>query len=258
MTRTAAPQRIDHIVCMPDVQAPFHDRQLIKKFTAFLADYKPDLLAQVGDFTDSTEISRWAEGNSLEYCGGLQDGFDQAGAILEDIRGVYAGRMVIVRSNHDDRLELYLKRKAPGLADLRDLTVERQLGLAELEVEFDHRIVDLAPGWIMAHGDEGGLSQIAGQTALKLARQTGRSVVCGHSHRAGLTAESSGYNGSVDVLGGMEVGHMMDVSKASYLKRGSGNWQQAFGILHVVDRIRVYPQLVPVIDGSFVVDGVVY
>jgi hypothetical protein len=245
------------IVCMPDVQAPFHDKALVEKFTNFIADFQPFMLAQVGDFTDSTEISVWAEGLQLEYAGGLQDGLDQAEGILRDIRSVYDGRMVIVRSNHDDRLHRYIAKNAPGLADLRSLTIENLLHLDELNVEFSHRIVDLAPGWIMAHGDEGGLSGVAGQTAMKLARQCRQSTVCGHSHRAGITSETTGYNGTSEVLTGLEVGHFMDLDKATYLKRGSGNWQQAFGILRVRGG-NVYPELVSVIDGHFVVDGTQY
>ena len=245
------------IVCMPDVQAPFHDRKLVEKFTSFVGEFQPHLLAQVGDFTDSTEISVWAKGLQLEFAGGLQDGLDQAEGILRDLRSVYSGRMVIVRSNHDDRLHRYIAKSAPGLADLRDLTIEKLLHLDELNVEFSHKIVDLAPGWIMAHGDEGGLSGVAGQTAMKLARQCRQSTVCGHSHRAGITSETTGYNGRSDVLTGLEVGHFMDLEKANYLKRGSGNWQQAFGILRVRDD-RVYPELVSVVNGRFTVDGIEY
>jgi len=250
------------IVVMPDVQAPLHDVALVEKFIRFLGDYQPTELAQVGDFTDSTEISRWVRGKKPEFAGDLQAGFDTSMSILEEIRKVYSGRMRIVRSNHDDRLENYIQGCSPGAATLRSNTIEFQLGFDQYHVEFVRdAVVELAPGWVMAHGDEGSLSPSAGKTAFGLAKNKfGVSTVCGHTHRAGMTSESTGYNGiSRNTLTGLEVGHFMDLSKADYLKKKgvAANWQQAFGILEVYGQ-RVYPRLITVQDGCFSVDGVEY
>jgi predicted phosphodiesterase len=249
------------IVVMPDVQAPLHDEAIIEKFIQFLADYKPNELAQVGDFTDSTEISRWVRGKKLEFAGDLQSGFDSSRAILEDIREVFDGRFRIVRSNHDDRLENYIETCAPGL-NFRDLTIEHQAGFTDNDVEFVRdAVVELAPGWVMAHGDEGSLSPVAGKTALGLAKNKfGVSVICGHTHRAGITPETYGYNSSnFRNIVGMEVGHFMDITKADYLKKkgAAANWQQGFGILEVYGE-RVFEHLVSIKDGHFSVNGILY
>lgn len=250
------------IVVMPDVQAPLHDVVLVDKFIHFLADYDPDELAQVGDFTDSTEISRWVRGKKEEYAGDLQAGFDASRQILADIRTVFDGRFRIVRSNHDDRLEAYLYGCAPGL-NLRDLRLERQVGFDEYGVEFvrDSVIELVKDTLVMAHGDEGSLSPQAGKTAFGLAKNKfGVSVICGHTHRAGITSESYGYNGEVKrVLTGMEVGHFMDMKQAHYLAKrgGAANWQQAFGIVDVIHGKTFY-RPVYVNDGEFSVDGELY
>lgn len=262
ITRNSAPKKPHTIVVMPDVQAPLHDITLVNKFVDFLGDYKPDELAQVGDFTDSTEISRWVRGKKTEYAGDLQEGFNSASSILESIREVFDGRFRVVRSNHDDRLELYIESCAPGLASLDVLSIENLSGFNEFDVEFVRdEVVELAPGWVMAHGDEGSLSPVAGRTAFGLAKNKfGVSTVCGHTHRAGMTSESTGYNGKIrNTLTGLEVGHFMDMTKADYLKKKgvAANWQQAFGILEVYGN-RVYPKLVTVQDGYFSVDGVQY
>ncbi len=255
------------IVIMPDVQAPLHDEKLVDKFVQFIADYEPDEMAQVGDFTDSTEISRWVRGKKPEFAGDLQQGFDISRHILEKIREVHQGRFRIVRSNHDDRLELYIQGCAPGLASLRALTVENLVGFEEFGVEFIRdEVVELTPTardpWIMCHGDEGSLSPVAGKTAFNLAKNKfGANVVCGHTHRAGLTSETYGFNGKNHTLRqGLEVGHFMDITKADYLKKKgvAANWQQSFGILHIHGS-KVYPQLVPVdFDGNFSVEGKLY
>lgn len=255
------------IVIMPDVQAPLHDEKLVTKFIQFIADYEPEEMAQVGDFTDSTEISRWVRGKKPEFAGDLQQGFDISRYILEKIREVHKGRFRIVRSNHDDRLELYIQGCAPGLASLRALTVENLVGFNEFDVEFIRdEVVELTPTardpWIMCHGDEGALSPVAGKTAFNLAKNKfGANVVCGHTHRAGFTSETYGYNGNNHTLRqGLEVGHFMDITKADYLKKKgvAANWQQSFGILHIHGS-KVYPQLVPIdFDGNFSVEGKLY
>lgn len=249
------------IVIMPDVQAPLHDVQLVNKFVKFLGDFQPEELAQVGDFTDSTEISRWVRGKKQEFAGDLQGGFDASIQIFKDIRSVFDGRFRMVRSNHDDRLELYLEACAPGL-NLRDLTLERQLRMDEHDVEFIRDgLVELATDWVMGHGDEGSLSPQAGKTAFGLAKNKfGVNVVCGHTHRAGITSESYGYNGKITrSLTGLEVGHFMDLKQAHYLakKGGAANWQQAFGILEIIHG-KVFPHLINVYDGNFSVEGQMY
>ncbi len=256
-----------NIVIMPDVQAPLHDEKLVDKFVQFLADYEPDQLGQVGDFTDSTEISRWVRGKKGEFAGDLQQGLDSGSRILEKIRDVYDGLFQIVRSNHDDRLELYIAGCAPGLEGLRALTIESLAGFDEYEVQFVRDgVVNLTPGlnnpWIMCHGDEGSMSPVAGKTAFNLAKNKfGANVVCGHTHKAGFTSESYGFNGQINRrLSGLEVGHFMDMTKADYLKKKgvAANWQQAFGIIEVCGAT-VQANLIDVdINGNFIVDGVLY
>lgn len=258
-----------NIVIMPDVQAPLQDEKLVDKFIQFLADYEPDQLGQVGDFTDSTEISRWVRGKKGEYAGDLAGGFRTAKLILEKIRDVYDGQFQIVRSNHDDRLELYIDACANGFNSLVEdvLNIENLAGFNEYDVQFVRDgVVNLTPGlnnpWIMCHGDEGAMSPLAGKTAFNLAKNKfGANVVCGHTHRAGFTSESYGYNGRLNRrLSGMEVGHFMDMTKADYLKKKgvSANWQQAFGIIEVCGST-VQANLIDVdINGNFIVDGVLY
>jgi hypothetical protein len=64
-----------------------------------------------------------------------------------------------------------------------------------------------------------------------------------------MCADSVGVNGRLKTVYGIEVGHLMDIRKASYLKAHSANWQQGIGIVHVNDRkVTAYP--VPLIGGK--------
>lgn len=248
------------IVVIPDMQIPDHDLGAVDNVIEFVRDFQPDELVNVGDDTDSLETAHWSKGSAAEYSGRLQEGFDQTRDIHTAFREALGDKPYHVsRSNHGDRTKRYIRRYAPALDGLRSLDIRELLGYSELEIAYHEQPWMVAPGWVCAHGDEGSTSGIAGRTASRLAEKWGVSVVCGHTHRAGLVPTSYGFSGIVTrTVYGFEVGHLMDISKASYLKGGHGNWQQAFGILYVADHA-VTPVLVPVLPfGRFVVEGKQY
>lgn len=238
-------------VIVPDLQVPQHSTQHVAALANYITKTKPAEVISVGDEADFTGISRWAHGTPLQYETNLHK---EREATIDVLRTLKVTQMV--RSNHTDRLFNTIKMRVPEFRHLPELDLAKFLRLDELGVTYHRQPTEIAPGWILAHGDEGNLSQQGGMTAMNLAKRFGKSVVCGHTHRAGLTHATEAVAGKVTrTLWGLEVGHMMDMRKATYLKGGYGNWQQAFGLLHV-DGKHVTPQLVPMrADGSFVVDG---
>lgn len=247
------------VVVLSDMQIPDHDVKAIEAIMDFVYDYEPDELYCVGDEADSPEPSRWTKGYALEYAGTLQKGLDTTKEIIANFRRVLGGKPFhIMRSNHGDRIRQYINRYAPALASLRDIEYEKLLGYGELDIKYHHRPWEFAPRWLLAHGDEGALIRTAGGTALNLAKRVGMSVVCGHTHRLGIQHQHAAVNGRiVSRLYGFEVGNLMALDRASYLKAGSANWQSGFGILYI-DRAKVTPVAVPIINRSFVVEGETY
>jgi hypothetical protein len=141
----------------------------------------------------------------------------------------------------------------PGLLGLPELELKNFLRLDELGITYHEEAFRVAPGWAIMHGDEAGVSGVPGQTAWGLTQKTGLSIACGHTHRAGIRPHTQGVNGRVTrTLYGMEVGCLMDFTKAGYTK--THNWQQAFGILYV-DGNKVSPTLIYIDNKSFVVEG---
>jgi len=246
-------------VLLSDMQIPDHDRRAIATVQEFVASVADELWC-VGDEADSPEPSRWNRGMAGEYAGTLQKGLDTTHSVLAGFRDAL-GRdksFRIQRSNHTDRIQTYVNRYAPALVGLRELEYERLVRLDELDIVLDKQPVELAPGWLIAHGDEGALIRTAGGTAMNLARRFGKSVACGHTHKLGLQHDHDTVNGkTVRSLFGLEVGHLMDLRKAHYLKAGSANWQQGIGVL-VQDGRDVYPYAVPVINGRINWEGVTY
>lgn len=247
------------VVVLSDIQAPSHDARAITAVTEFVKDYKPDELYCVGDEADSPEPSRWNKGRAGEYAKTLQSGLDKTSQIMGNFKKALGDKPFhTMRSNHGDRIEHYISKYAPALASLRALEYETLLRYDELDITYHNRIWQFAPGWGLAHGDEGNLIQTSGGTALSLAKRTGLSIVCGHTHRQGLQHSHVGYNGRIsNRLFGVEVGHLMDLNKADYLTTGAANWQQGFGILYI-RRGNVTAVTVPIIGRSFTVEGQTY
>lgn len=244
-------------VFLPDIQAPEHDNKFVNALVDFVADVQPDTLVQVGDMFDSPEPARWSKGMATEFAGTFYKGIQTGTEILERFRNVYDGPFALKEGNHDLRAMTYVRRYAPALSDIPYLQPEMLFGLDDLGIDYKREIFDVAPGWVVAHGHEGGGSRIAGGVAMGIARRTGKSVICGHTHKVGFQSESHGYNGRLRDLHGMEVGHAMDIRKAHYLKTGGANWQQGVGVLLVKGRT-VLPFALKATNGMFVWEGQTY
>lgn len=245
------------VVVLPDIQHPYEDKPFVNALVEFVKDFAPDTLGQIGDLIDAPEPSRWNKGMAGEFAPTLQRSIDGTFKLLKRFRDVHEGPFWIKSGNHDERVAEYVRRYAPALTSLTSLHMPELLRLNEIDVKWEPNIFDVAPGWVAAHGHEGGLNRVSGSTAMGLARKFGKSVVCGHTHRVGLQHESTGYAGKLSTIAGLEVGHAMSVRKAGYLKGGTANWQQGFGILTTFKGV-THAQAVRVTNRSFAVDGSVY
>ena len=238
-----------------DLQVPLHDRKAVDAVAQCITDMraKEDDVLTIGDEMDFQTISRWSAGTPLEYERSIGRDRDTTVQVLRDLQVNH-----MIRSNHTDRLFHKVMRNAPGLLGLPELELENFLRLPELGITFHkHGWDKVAPGWVALHGDEAGVSQVAGQTAQGLAKKTGKSVVCGHTHRLGLQPYSTSVGGTLTrTLWGFEVGNLMELKEAKYTK-GIANWQQGFGILYV-DNKTTTPMPVPISNRSFIVEGEQY
>jgi hypothetical protein len=144
-----------------------------------------------------------------------------------------------------------IMKKIPAFLALPELRFERFMRLDELGITYHKKPYAFAKGWVAVHGDEQAINSNAGLTALGAARRHGISVVCGHTHRAGVSAFTEASGGKLGrILRGVEGGHLMDIRKASYTK-GTANWQQAFIIVEDTQVTLINLEK----DGTFVVHG---
>jgi len=232
------------------LQVPYHDERAVRNVASFIRRFKPDQVITIGDEIDLPQISRWSENSPGWFEQSLGSDRDATVEILWDLQVTD-----MIRSNHTDRLYNVIMKKIPAFLALPELKFEKFMKLDELGIKFHRKPLEFAPDWIAIHGDEGSVKPTPGLTALDAARKHGKSVVCGHTHRAGQSAFTEASGGVLGrVLRGVEVGNLMQFSKAGYMK-GTGNWQQAFAVFYV-DKKTVTNTIVHIEkDGSFVFEG---
>lgn len=175
---------------------------------------------------------------------------------LSALRAVYDGPIGVIEGNHDLRPREYFTRYCPALDDYHPFDLDQLLDFDGFGVTLLPDFYAFAPGWVATHGHLGfSLSRIAGVTALNGAKKIGKSVVMGHTHRAGIVSESTGYGGRLQTVTGIEVGHLMSVAKADYSKSGWANWMCGFSTITTAGKL-VVPQIIPMAqDGIFVYEG---
>jgi predicted phosphodiesterase len=225
-------------------------KQAVKNLIKLVNREKFDLVINTGDELDMQSQSKWAKGTGLEWEGTL----DADRSLLKNSLGLTHNRHHSKQS-HGSVLSHTPSRSAVPNRFARTGLSKAFMDFASLGIRFHKKPFEFHPGWVLVHGDEGSMNSNAGLTALGLAKKFGKSVVCGHTHRAGISAYSEGIGGSYRTLWGVEAGNVMDKRKASYFKAGAANWQMSVAILETYGK-NLSPMLIPINkDGSFTVYG---
>jgi predicted phosphodiesterase len=249
------------IVVISDTQIPFDDRRALKALVQFIVDTQPDQVVHIGDLMDYPSPSRWTKGTADEFAARIKPDSEQAKRrFLEPLRAGYDGPVGVHEGNHDSRPRDYLAKYAPALIEYEsEFRFENLLDFDGFGVDVLPEFYKVAPGWISTHGHRGGvrLSQKSGDTAYNAMMRFNASVIIGHTHRQGIKPHTLGYGGTQKVLWSMEVGNLMNMHLAQYLKGATANWQSGFGLL-TVEGTHVKPELVPIVGGRFSVDGNVW
>lgn len=244
------------IVILPDTQLPYDDRRALRAVIKFVGDYQPDEVIHIGDVMDFPQPSRWNKDTAGEFQGSVfKDCEDAKKRFFAPLREVYQGPVLVHEGNHDERPRTYLAKYAPALAESNAFNIDKLLDFDGFGVTLLGDFYKVAPGWLTTHGHKGQitLSRVGGGTALGAANKFGKSVAIGHTHRLAVKSTSNGYAGRVSrQVTGLEVGHLMDMKKAHYLKGGTANWQQGLAIL-TVEGTHVKPEIVPITNGRFIV-----
>jgi hypothetical protein len=240
-------------ILISDLQLPLHHRRATAALCNMLADRERDIdeVFQIGDFYDFEAISHWVKGTLKEDGREFQRELDKSVNVLADFHSAYPKPKKRIRGNHDDRLDKYLTGTAKGLATLRALEFDKITDADTYGWVTVPQPYRLAPNTLAVHGLA--VRSKSGYTAhAHLDKLTGNAVH-GHTHRAGLVYRTTSHPGQTRWA--MEIGCLMDFTRAEYLEAGVADWQLAFGALYQEGNV-VTPQLIPIAsNGSFIFDG---
>jgi len=242
---------IKRIAFVPDLQVPFHSELMVNSMARFLAKWKPHRTIQIGDEIDLPQLRNGAS-NLEEAMGDIDEERSWTQEILEQL-----GVTDVLGSNHGARVYKSMMNRLPAFTKLPEMAYHRFMGYDKMGIQYHPQGLAFAPGWVAIHGDSVPLSNKPGQTALNGAVRLGKSVVCGHTHRLGISAVSEAYRGQYGrILWGVEVGNAVNLSSVgmSYT-RGYAQWQTGFSVGYL-DGKKFYPVNIPMDkDGSFVFEG---
>lgn len=233
-----------HLI-ISDMQIPYQDDNLFNLFMNEVSKESYTSVTIIGDFMDFPGPSMWSKGTVAEYSNNLQEQIGAGRKILNTLSYTFGRGIWFHKGNHEERIERYVAKYAPALYTLSDIKLENLLCFSDFGVNLADNYRVLCPGVVTTHGHLGPLNKVAGLTALKLADIVNASVVCGHTHRLGIVYRSDGVPGlnTGRTLFGMEVGHMMDLTKVTYVKTGSMNWQAGYGIVRETVNGAVQPEI---------------
>ena len=216
-------------VVYSDEQWPYEDRYAVSIVDKIVLDINPEKLILIGDQCDFASLSRFMKNlppskqenllHEVEYYRDrINDRYSLATSVKAEVHWTHG--------NHEARLHKYLEANAPQAFELfEDVLSFRRL----LDVPEEWHLYDYGEGlWVgkkdslwITHG------HLTALTGPKRYIQTyGHSGMSGHTHRAGVTYNST----RIRTDGWWEIGHLSDESR---LPKASpvNNWQQAAAVV---------------------------
>lgn len=237
------------VLFIPDIHAPFHDKKWLASLILFIKFFKPKTIFIMGDVVDFYAISKFVKDpkRALE----LQDELDSAHKVLADIKKVSGtAKVILIRGNHEHRLQRYLWTTAQELSGLRSLSVPELLELDELGIEYVERGRYNFHGIIIKHGNI--VRKFSSYTAKAELERHGTSGVSAHTHRAGVNhySNDSGHHAWWELGCGCRL-------DPEYMEGEKPNWQQGWGVGYFKERSkRFHIDFVPFVDDKAFYNGV--
>lgn len=204
---------------------------------AFCREEQPEIIV-LHELHDFYAISRYDKDPARAH--NLQEEIDIVNQYLRKLRKYCPNsRMILLNSNHLDRLRKYLWSKAPELNSLRALKIEKLLELDKLNIEYREHF--LYKKVLFKHGNV--VRKFSGYSARGEFEKEGTSGCSGHTHRLGVYFHR--------LRGGeyawVESGCACRLD-AEYIE-GIANWQHGFSVFAFdKNSNHFYPSAVPIIN----------
>lgn len=237
--KEAAMEKRFNIISLTDWHVPYEDKNALNLAFNFCGEIQPDIII-VHELHDFYTLSRFHKDPTRKEH--LQVEIDLVNKYLKDLRRKCPkSRIILLQSNHLERLRKYLWSVAPALAGLRSLRVEALLELKKLDIEYKPDF--LFRGVLFKHGNI--VRQDSSYTAKGEFLKEGCSGVSGHTHRLGLYYVTKRGGKFVWVESGC-----LCKTKAEYVE-GTANWQNGISLVSFKqDSRKFYATVIPIIDNT--------
>lgn len=208
------------VLAIPDLHFPFHDQDALSLVYAYIEKLHPTVVVQLGDIYDMYAFSKFPRSQDIMTPKEeLAEGRLAAEAMWRNVRksSSKTTRMIQLFGNHDVRPMLRIQEKYPEIASLMDLN--HLWSFPDVETVVDDRCKFEIDGVIYTHGFRSKLGDHM--------KYLGKSVIRGHSHRAGLVF----LNQWQDTLFEMECGYLADdkTEPLKYTHTQQTQWIKALG-----------------------------
>lgn len=226
-----------HVGFSADKKKLYHDEKAIRSAFDFCRQIQPDIII-ISEAHDFYAVSKFDKDPSRLNT--LQDEINQVTFYFHLLRDLCPkSRIILINSNHLDRLRKYLWRQAPALASLNALRIEELLELKEHNIEFMDTFK--FNGVLFKHGSL--VRKDSGMTARAEFQKEGMSGVSGHTHRLGQFFKT--LNGGKYMW--IESGCLCNLDPE--YADGTMDWQQGIALIQFkrADSDHYYPFLFPMI-----------
>lgn len=228
--------RKDKVVSLTDWHVPYHDPKVVELHLAFCKEEQPPIIV-IHELHDFYAVSRYDKDPSRQNF--LQDEIDIVNRYLKRLRSYCPrARIILLNSNHLERLRKYLWTQAPGLNSLRALEIEKLLELDKLDIEYKEFF--LYKKVLFKHGNV--VRKFSSYSARGEFEKEGTSGCSGHTHRLGVYFHRARGGNYVWIESGCAC--RLD---AEYIE-GIANWQHGLSVFGFDKKgNHFYPTVVPII-----------
>lgn len=240
--------KLEKILFIPDSHVPYQDKAAFKLMLKAGKIFGPDHVVILGDFADFYGVSSHSKDPNRAFK--LKEEIEAVKEALDQVKTLGAETNAFVAGNHEDRLERYLRDKAPELFNF--ISIPKILELKEKGFSYTPYKQAYKIGKMNVTHDTGVAGRYAHYKALDTFQHN---IIIGHTHRLGYAVEG-------DAQGNRHVtamfGWLGDVKEIDYMHqvKARKEWSLGFGIGHMDPKTGVvYLSPVPIINGTCLIEG---
>jgi predicted phosphodiesterase len=241
-------KKLERILFIPDCHVPYQDKKAFNLMLKAAKQFKPDHAIILGDFADFYGVSSHSKDPSRALK--LKQEVKETKKALDQVKALGAKNNVFVSGNHEDRLERYLRDKAPELYNF--ISIPEILGLEENGFSYTPYKQAYKIGKLNVTHDAGNAGRYAHYKSLDTFQHN---VIIGHTHRIGYAVEGDA-QGNRHLTA--QLGWLGDVNEIDYMHqvKARKDWSLGFGIGYLEPKTGVvYVVPVPIINYTVLIEG---